>query len=82
MRERQFRQRKNPDSSTTALWQSYHQSSVTKQEKWAKGMRICPCKVFYSYFQPIFLPALQFYGMGLPAYFPSEGSCAEDFYCP
>jgi hypothetical protein len=54
MRERQFRQRKHPDSYTTALWQSYHQSSVRKQEKWAKGMRICPCKAFYSYLQLTF----------------------------
>jgi hypothetical protein len=35
----------NPDSSTRALWQSYEQSSGSKQEEWAKGIRICPCKV-------------------------------------
>jgi hypothetical protein len=40
------RQRKIPDSFTGALWQSYQQSSGSKQAEWAKGLRIRSCEVF------------------------------------
>jgi hypothetical protein len=33
-----YQQRKAPDSSTRALWQSYQQSSITKQKELAKEM--------------------------------------------
>jgi hypothetical protein len=37
-----------PDSSTTALRQSYHESSGSKHEEWAKGIRIILPVVLYG----------------------------------
>jgi hypothetical protein len=39
---------KTPDSSTRALWQSYHESSGSKHEEWVKGIRIILPVVLYG----------------------------------
>jgi hypothetical protein len=43
------------------------ESSGSKQEEWAKGMSIWPCKVFLFILQVIFLHTVKSYNMGPPA---------------
>jgi hypothetical protein len=61
---------KTPDLSTRALWQSYQQSSGSKQEDWVKGMRIWPCEVFLFILATDPLHSVKSYYMGPLALLP------------
>jgi hypothetical protein len=74
------RQRKTRDSSIRALWQSYQQSSVTKQDEELKEVMNLELWSIFSYLQIIFVNAVKSYDMGPPAYFPSEWRRAADIY--
>jgi hypothetical protein len=63
-----------PDSSTTALWQSYQQCHLLeKQKELTKEMTILPCEVYLSYFEG-FLTCRKISRRGAQElYFPSKG---------
>jgi hypothetical protein len=52
------------DSCTRNLWQSYQQSSGSKQKEWEK---VKPCKVFLFILASDILHAIKAYNMGPPA---------------
>jgi hypothetical protein len=72
-------QRKTPDSSTRALWQSCQQSSGSKQEG-GREYWIWPCEVFL-FILAIFYVLWNLTKWGLQIYFHYEGRHAADLYC-
>jgi hypothetical protein len=64
------------------LWQSYHQTSGSKQEECAKGMRIQPCKIFLFILANYFLHAIKSYDMGPPAFLPLQRKGCSRFSLP
>jgi hypothetical protein len=70
----------NPDSSTTALWQSYQQRHL-EQVAGMEGVRVLPISIWGT--SKHFLHAVKSYDMG-PSGFTSHprARCAADFYRP
>jgi hypothetical protein len=63
-------------------WNDDNSHLVAKQKEWAKGMRICSCRVFLFILASDFIHTVMSYNMGPWPYFPSKGRCAVDFYHP
>jgi hypothetical protein len=73
----------NPDSSTTALWQSYqHRQLVANQEYVGKENNGLCLRTISFILRKVLHRAVYSFNIGSTALLPSEGRRAADFYHP